>query len=235
MPTRNRSQVTIAMPSRAKNPRGFTHRVLVADALAASRAGIRAAMAPHGFAVAAEAADLDSAVQAARDEGPDVCLLSLALSEDAIGAVRAVREAAPDMSIVALADEESEEEALAILAAGASGYLPRAGALKRLPAVLNAAIEGQAVAPTAIMNRIAKRAEHERRDALWRGRPRTALSPRERQVLEGLREGKTTAEIAVALGVSAVTVRRYVSGVLRKAGVTSREALGEMLSGRDVS
>src|SRR6476469_1195211 len=102
MPTSELAKKAIRMSARAKTPRGFTHRVLVADALAASRAGIRAAMAPHGFAVAAEAADLDGAVEAVRSERPDVCLLSLALSEDVIEAVRAIREAAPDTSIIAL-------------------------------------------------------------------------------------------------------------------------------------
>jgi DNA-binding NarL/FixJ family response regulator len=86
------------------------------------------------------------------------------------------------------------------------------------------------------MVRLARRAQRERRDPSWRNRSRTVFSPRERQVLEGLRAGEGTTEIAERLGVSPVTVRRYVSGVLRKAGVPSREAFKrQVLGDREVS
>ena len=235
MPTQVVNTVTTHMSPRAKNPGGSTYRVLVADAFAASRAGVRAAISPHGFTIAAEAADLDDALKAAAREQPDVCLLSLGLGEGAADAVRALAEAAPNTRVIALADNDSDDEAAAVLAAGASGYLSRAGAIERLPSMLAAVVQGQTVVPAQLMVRLAKRALHERRRPQWWTRPRTALSPRERQVLEGLRAGKTNADIAVELGVSAVTVRRDVSGVLRKASVDSREALGDMLSGGDAS
>ncbi len=221
------------MPARPKPAGRFTHRVLVADAFAASRAGVRAAMAPHGYAVAAEAADASGAVEAARSERPDACLVSLTLPGGGLDAIRTISEDVPGTRIVALADEESEDDAVAALAAGACGFLVRAGALERLPAMLAAALDGNALVSANLMARLAERAQRERRDTVWRTRPRATFSPRERQVLEGLRAGQTTTEIAVALGLSAVTVRRYISGVLRKAGVSSREELGELLGTRD--
>ena len=199
------------MSARAKTSGGFTHRVLVADAYAASRAGIRAAMAPYGFAVAAEAADVRGALEAAEREQPDVCLVSLSLQGSGPHTIRAVAQVAPAASIVALADDDAtDHEAIAALAAGASGFLRRADALERLPGMLAAALDGHAVVPAPLMTRLAERAQYERRSTLWRDRPRTTLSPRERQVLEGLRTGKSTAEIAIELGVSAVTVRLRV-------------------------
>jgi DNA-binding NarL/FixJ family response regulator len=223
------------MPARPKPSGGFTHRVLVADAYATSRAGIRAAMAPYGYAVAAEAADMAGAIDAARRERPDVCLVSLTLPGGGVDAIRAIAEDAPGIRIVALGDDDSDDDAVAALAAGAIGFLVRASALERLPATLAAAIDGQALVPATLMARLAQRAERERRDALWRTRPRTTFSPRERQVLEGLRAGGSTTDIAVALGLSAVTVRRYVSLALRKAGVSNRVELVEMLRAREDS
>jgi two-component system nitrate/nitrite response regulator NarL len=223
------------MTTRPKKTVGFTHRVLVGDSYAASRAGIRAAIAMHGYAVAAEAADARGAIEAAARETPDVCLISLSLPGDGVAAIRAIAAAVPGSRIIALADDESEDEAVAALSAGASGLLVRAGALERLPAMLAAALDGQALVAAPLMARIAQRAERERRNPLWSTRPRTTLSPRERQVLEGLRAGQSTADIALSLGLSAVTIRRYVSGVLRKAGVSSRDELSEMLGEREAS
>ena len=204
-------------------------RVLVADALAATRAGIRAAVAP--LDVVAEAEDAPGAVQAAVRERPDVALLSLSL-RGAVGAIGSIVEAVPSCRVLALAEDESDEDAISAMAAGATGFVVRAEALEHLPEVLAAALNGHALVSAPLLVRIAERAQRERRDALWRSRPRTTLSPRERQVLEALRKGASTADIALALGLSEVTVRRYVSGVLRKAGVPNREALSHILSGR---
>lgn len=201
--------------------------MLVADEFAASRAGIRAAIHPH--LVVAEAADGHHALDAATRERPDVALMSLSLPGGALDTIRAIVKAVPGSRIVVLGDEDAGDAVVSALAAGAAGFLPRAHALERLPAVLTATTEGYALVPASLLRTVAERAERERRDALWHNRPRATFSRRERQVLEALREGASTADIAVALGLSAVTVRRYVSGVLRKAGVPNRDALSEML------
>jgi DNA-binding NarL/FixJ family response regulator len=225
------------MEKRITRSNGPTRRrVLVADSFAASRAGIRAAIAPHGYAVAGEAADARGAVEAAERERPDASLVSLALPGGGVEAIRGIAAAVPGSPIIALAEEgEADESAVRAMAAGATGLVSRADALERLPTVLATALDGYALVPGRVLTRMAERAERERRDALWRDRPRAAFSPRERQVLEALRAGASTADIAIELGLSAVTVRRYVSGVLRKVGVSDRDALTDMLDGREAS
>jgi DNA-binding NarL/FixJ family response regulator len=208
-------------------------RVLVADGFAATRAGIRAAIAPHE--VVAEAADARGALDAAARVRPDIALVALSLPGGGVEVVRSLVDAAPGSSIVALAEDESDDDAVSALAAGAIALVARADALERLPELLAGSLDGYALIPAALLARVAARAERERRDHLWRDRPRAAFSPRERQVLEALRDGASTADIALELGLSAVTVRRYVSGVLRKAGLPDREALGEMLASRDAT
>jgi len=202
--------------------------VLVADSYAATRAGVRAAVAPHE--VVAEAADARGAVELAARERPDVAIVALSLPGGGVDAIRAMLDTAPGCQVVALAEDESDDDAVAALAAGAVALVTRGDALERLPHVLAAPLDGYALIPAELLARVAERAERERRGALWRDRPRATFSPRERQVLEALRDGASTADIAVELGLSAVTVRRYVSGVLRKTGVPDREALGKLLA-----
>ena len=204
-------------------------RVLVADAFAATRAGIRAAIAP--LEVVADAADARGAVDAAISERPDVVLLSLSLKR-AVEAIGSIVEAVPDCRVLALVEHDADEDAISAMAAGATGFVVRADAVEHLPEVVAAALNGHALVSAPMLVRIAERAQRERRDALWRSRPRTTLSPRERQVLEALRKGASTADIALSLGLSEVTVRRYVSGVLRKAGLPNRAALSDVLGGR---
>jgi NarL family two-component system response regulator LiaR len=223
------------METRATRAGSVTTSVLVADASAATRAGVRAAIEPLGFAVAAEAADARGAVEGARSARPDVCLLALDLPGDCLEAVRAILDDAPGARVVVLADDDDDARLVPALAAGATGYTVRAGAVERLPEVLSAAVGGYAHVVAGVLTRLAEQAQRERRSELWRTQPRAPLSPRERQVLEALREGASTLEIATRLGLSAVTVRRYVSGVVRKAGVPDRDALRAMLRDRQAS
>jgi DNA-binding NarL/FixJ family response regulator len=204
--------------------------VLVAEAIAARRAGIRAAIAPHGYAVAGEAADARGAVETAARERPDASLVSLSLPGGGVEAIRGIVEAVPGGPLIALVDGDcADDDAVRALAAGATALVSRAEARRQLPMVLAAAFDGYALLPGQVLARLAERAERERRDVAWRDRPRATFSSRERQVLDALRAGASTAEIAIELGLSAVTVRRYVSGVLRKMGARDRDALNEML------
>jgi two-component system nitrate/nitrite response regulator NarL len=224
------------METGTKRPNESTRRrVLVADAYAATRAGIRAAIAPYGYAIAGEAADARGAVEAAARERPDAALVSLSLPGGGVETIRAIAKSVPDSPLLAFGEDDFDDDAVSALAAGACGLVSREDALERLPTILDAAFDGYAFVPSALLARVAERAERERRGALWRDRPRAAFSPRERQVLDALRRGASTADIAIQLGLSAVTVRRYVSGVLHKVGVPDRHALSELLEGREAS
>ncbi len=227
--------MTHVLPSTAATQPEARARVLVADPYAASRAGLRAALEPHGLLVTAQAADLRGALDAARAERPDLIVLAATLPGGDAGTIAAIREAAPGAAVVVLGEDSEEDAVVAAATAGAVGFVPRSDALAQLPRVLRLALDGYSALPSARLTAIADRASRERRRADWHGKPRPPLSPREREVLHALSDGASTREIAERLGVSPITVRRYVSGAVRKSGTSSRAGLRELVAERRAS
>ena len=209
-----------------------TASVVLADDQVATRAGIRRAIEPCGFRVVAEAGDAAQAVSAAVQMCPDVCVVSRALPGDGIEAARRITHAVPDTRIVILTATESREELFQALTAGADGYLSFTISPARLPHALAGVLNGEAALPRAMTSDLV-RAFRER----GRGRRPTVsvdgrvveLTDREYEVAQRLRARERTAEIALALGISDVTVRRHVSSLLRRIGASDRRALVAML------
>jgi len=199
--------------------------LVVADAYAAARAGVRAAVEPYGFQVVAEAGDAAGAVEAVERTRPNLCLLAVDLPGGGLDATRRIAEKLPETAVVVLGSPSSEDLTDAV-EAGASGYLPRTTAPERLPDALNAALDGYVSLPLRLLTRIVERGERATTRAVaLPGMPAVRLTPREQQVLEGMLQDEPNAEIAERLGISPVTVRRYASDVIRKTGVKDRAAL----------
>ena len=199
--------------------------VVLADAPVAARAGVRAAVEPQGFTVVGEAGDADAAIAVALEERPRVCIVASDLPGGGLDAARAISQQLPDTVIVVLGKTATAEGLSAAVEAGASAYLPRRSAAARLPDVLNSALAGYVSLPLQLVAGIVTRTGRVGGHPTLAGIPATRFTQRERQVLEGLLSGATTAEIAARLEISSVTVRRYVSQILNKTGVSDRDAL----------
>ena len=102
--------------------------------------------------------------------------------------------------------------------AGAIGYVPEALGAERLRGIVRAAGEHEAVIPRSMVLELLL-------ELRGRGNGADALTSRESQVLGMLRRGHSTAEIADRLVIAPVTVRRHISGLVRKLGVESRAQL----------
>jgi DNA-binding NarL/FixJ family response regulator len=205
-------------------------RVLIADDHTPTRSGVRAALEGHGFEVCAEAEDADGALEAARRERPDVCLLSIRMPGSGIAAAARIHAEMPKVAIVMLTVSTSDEDLFDSLRAGAVGYLLKSTDPNRLPHAIKGVLEGEAAVPRALVARLLD-------EFRTRGRRRrlagvAELTGREWDVLERLADGATTAEIAARLSVSPVTVRRHVSALVRKLGVSSREEAVRLLQKR---
>jgi DNA-binding NarL/FixJ family response regulator len=210
-------------------------RLLLADDHPPTRAGIRRSLEAHGFAICAEAADAESAVKAAVDQRPDMCLLEVRMP--AGGGIRAaaeISELVPSTAIVMLTASLDEADLFDALRAGADGYLLKDTDPARLPFALRGVLAGEAALPRTLAARVIEefRSHDGRRRLLLERQHGAKLTAREWQVLEGLRHGVSTAEIAARLSVSPVTVRRHVSEVLRKLRVSSREAAVRLIDRR---
>jgi DNA-binding NarL/FixJ family response regulator len=209
---------------------GAAPRVVLADADAPTRVGIRVALGSAGFDVVAEAADAASAVSAAFDLAPDAAMLAASLPGGGIDAARQIAAQRPGVCLVIVSDLPSGEELVEAVLAGASGYLGRDVSEQRLPTVLRAVLAGEVALPRrhshhlveALRGRDASR-------AIVRSRAGSAVSDREWEVLELLADGASTDEIAHRLRISAVTVRRHISSILAKLGLPDRASAVALL------
>lgn len=201
-------------------------RVLIADDHPPTRAGVRMALEGSGFEIVAEARTGQQAIALATETRPDLCVLDIRMpGGDGVAAVEGISAVLPEAACVMLTSSSDDEHLFAALRAGAVGYLMKDIDPDRLPDALRGALRGEAALPRRLVARLVDefRGRRQRRIALP-GRKAVDLTEREAEVLEGLREGRTTKELADSLGVSPVTVRTYVHTLLKKLRVPDREA-----------
>jgi DNA-binding NarL/FixJ family response regulator len=203
--------------------------IVIADGDAKFRAGVRAALEADGLAVVAEADDAAAAIAFATRLRPDICVLELELPGDGLHAIGRIARTVPSTQIIVLTKSDRPEDVVTAFARGASGYLLKGLTGERLSSTLRAAHRGEpAVSRSLVPHLVAEiRRGSERRVALPSGS--VTLTAREWEVGELLREGHSTAEIAMRLGVSPVTVRRHVGLLVRKLGAPDREVAIETL------
>jgi two-component system, NarL family, nitrate/nitrite response regulator NarL len=209
-----------------------TRRVLLGDDHAPTRAGVRLALEGSEFAVVAEAHDARSAVAAALRDSPDICVLDVRMPCGGIGAAAEIAARLSNVVIVMLTVSRDDEDLFAALRAGAAGYLLKDTPPERLPAALRAAADGEAAMSPVLVARLIdefRSREHRRRVPLLRQRG-VRLTDREWEVLQLLREGRSTADIAKRLAISPVTARRHISAILHKLEVPTRAAAVRLLA-----
>jgi DNA-binding NarL/FixJ family response regulator len=205
-------------------------RVLVADSDVPTRVGLRLALGESGFDVGAEAATAQEAVETALADKFDVALIDVELPGDGIDAARRIAARVPAMRLVLLTRRPTGEELLSAVMAGASGYLGKDISAKRLPDVLRGVLAGEVALPRRYTHHVleALRGRDVRR-ALVAARTNAELTDREWEVLQMLAGEASTTEMARGLGISEVTVRRHVSSLLAKLGVSDRASAAMLL------
>ena len=180
------------------------------------RASVRMAL-DDGSEICGEAGDTEQAIAEARLLQPDVCIVGWDIPGDGVAAIQGILSVAPDTSVVVLSERRDVEDLLAAVRAGAVGYLPGSLDEEQLRRVVRGVAAQEAAVPRAMVRELI----HELRSATAVG----GVTDREAQVLGMLRRGHTTAQIASRLEISPITVRRYISDLMRKLGVESREEL----------
>jgi len=215
--------MSVTAPSRR------THVLIAAERLP-TRVGLRLALEPG--ARCTEAADAESAFDAAVRDRPDVCLLGLDPSPEGLRLVNEIVSKVPSATVILLTSKLDEEEFMAAVRAGASGYLTHSLDPKRLPHVVQGALRGEPAVPRRFVARLLEelRTRERRRSVVLDGKGRIALTAREWEVVDLLLRSASTSEIATELGVAPVTVRRHVGSVERKLGVTTRAEVVALLT-----
>jgi len=206
-------------------------RVLVAGHDSATINGIRIALEDEGIVLCGRVASAAELVDGVARLEPDLCLVDVDLPGGGIVAAAEMRAWRSSVAVVMLASELKEEEFLKAMAVGAIGYLPKSISPKRLPAVVRAVLLGEPAIPrplvAVLMNRL--RGGGTRRHLVVGDGRGVDLTSREWEVLDAMRDGLTTREIAAKLLIADVTVRRHIGAVLKKLHVQSRREALELL------
>ena len=160
---------------------------------------------------------------------PSVLLLDLA-TPDSIPAIRAVRRASPTTRLIALGVDESRDDVITAAEAGVAGFIGVEYSLSEAAAAIVGAARGEASCSPRIAALLLQRMQA---PSVGLQRQVSAVSEsltiREREVLFLLAEGMTNHEIADRLVIGLSTVKTHVHAVLRKLGVTRREAATRLL------
>lgn len=209
-------------------------RVVVADDHPALRRSVRVALEGNGFEICGETDTAAGTIETALRERPDVCLLDIHMPGSGIAAAAEISLRLPETAVVILTVSRNDTDLFDALRAGASGYLLKDMDPARLANALHGVLAGEAALPRALVARVIEefRERGRRRLLPLLGERGVELTSREWEILELLRTGCTTAEIAERLFVSKVTVRRHVSSILRKLRVTDRKSALRLLEER---
>jgi len=201
-------------------------KVLVADAHAPTHARVRHTLERDGgFVICAESTSADQAVDATLAADPDVCLVDVDLPGGGISAVTRMVALRPLTTAIMLAVSSRDSELFDSLRAGASGYLLKDRIDLELADATRRVFAGEASLPGILVARLIEEfRDREGRRVRIADRQAARLTGREWDVLELLREGLSTAEMADRLFVSRTTIRSHVAAVLHKLHVPDRGA-----------
>ncbi|HVM39462.1 MAG TPA: response regulator transcription factor [Acidimicrobiia bacterium] len=202
---------------------GAPRRVFLVDDHHLFRSGVRAELG-DAVEIVGEADEVEAAVEMIGERLPEVVLVDVHMPD---GGGRAVIEAVlarhPDVRFLALSVSDAPEDVIAVVRAGARGYVTKNVTGPELVEAVERVAEGDAVFSPRLAGFVL--------DAFSGGAPVSGdpeldqLSAREREVLRYLARGYTYKEIAGALHISVKTVETHVSAVLRKLQFSNRHEL----------
>jgi DNA-binding NarL/FixJ family response regulator len=200
-------------------------RILIADDHEVARKGIRSLLESHAeWEVCGEARDGREAVEYASQLQPDVFLLDIGMPNlNGLDAARQILAIIPDARILILTVHDSEQVVREVLAAGARGFLLKSDAGRDLVAAVEALQRRRTFFTSSVAQMLLDGYLRPYDDAYTSGRP--VLTPREREVIQLVAEGKTTKEVATVLSLSVKTAETHRTNLMRKLDLHSVAAL----------
>jgi DNA-binding NarL/FixJ family response regulator len=191
-------------------------RILIADDHEVARQGIRALLESHpGWEVCAEAKDGREAVELANNSKPDMALLDIGMPNlNGLDAARQILAMSPAIRILILTMHDAEQVVREVLAAGARGFVLKSDAARDLVAAVDA-LQHQRTFFTTRVTQMALNG-YRRQEKESQPSAKAVLTPREREVIQLLAEGKTSKEVAVALKLSVKTAETHRTNLMRK-------------------
>jgi len=197
-------------------------RVLIVDDHDLARAGLRALLATEpGVSVVGEAANGARALEACRTERPDVVLLDVRMPDmDGLATARALKLAHPHIQVLIVTLHANPEYMLEAFRAGAAGYVLKHASRGELVEAIQRAGRGERLLTQTLLIQTLQQV-----GAMPTPTPVNVadrLTPREREVLRLLAQGRTNRQIGQCLGISPGTAKNHVERILTKLGVSDR-------------
>ena len=211
-------------------------RILIADDHEMVRQGLRKVLEEHpGWMVCGEAATGRQAVAKTCELKPHVLVLDFALPElNGLEVTRQVRAAQPDTEVLILTMHESEQLARELLAAGARGFVFKSDAGRTLVTAIQHLLRHEPYCTSKLPALVQESFQHPPppEAPVVFG---SVLTPREREIIQLIAEGRGSKQVADALGISIKTVDTHRANLMRKLGIHSvselvRYAIREKIS-----
>ena len=200
--------------------------VFLADDHAVVRDGLRVLLeAQPDISVIGDAANGRAAVHLVAQLCPDVVIMDIAMPDlNGIEATQQIREVCPSAQVIILSMHSTTEHIFRALQAGARGYLLKESAGIEVVNAVRAVHAGHRYLSQKISDRLIDDYVRQRQATQTKS-PLARLSPREREVVQLVVEGKSNAEIAGILSLSLKTVETYRSRLMRKLGISDLPSL----------
>lgn len=194
-------------------------KLLLVDDHPLVRDGVRVRLeaVPH-FEVVGEAGDADAALQAARTLSPDLALMDIGMrGMNGIALTEKFAEEFPEIAVLVLSMHDNLEYVRQVIRAGARGYVLKDAPASELVEAIDAVLAGRPFYSAQLAMRMAEQAVMPT--------PVEALTPRERDILEGIAKGYANKRIADELGLSVRTVESHRLNLKRKLGIEGQAEL----------
>ena len=188
-------------------------RVLIADDHALVRAGIRALVEKiEGVVVVAEAGTGSEALKLIKELKPALVLLDITMPDGSgFDVLDHVSKNFPEIRVIVLTVHEAGEYAIRALREGAAGFLPKSAASTELEQAIQTVIRGDKyISDETSRKTVLEYGQRTKRDLL------ATLSPRQREVLRLIAEGRTTKQIAQLLEISVKTVETHRAQLMER-------------------
>jgi DNA-binding NarL/FixJ family response regulator len=201
-------------------------KVLLVDDHGLVREGIKMILErERHFEVVGEATDGRKALAALQKVRPDVILMDISMPNlNGFEAIFQIKRSYPDAKILVLTVHTNEEYVYKSLKAGALGYLVKDSAVSELVGAVKAVAEGKPYLSPSISKGVVDRLTHPGEMA-EEDSPLERLTPREREILQLIGEGKNYHQIADILSISYKTVENHRSNIVQKLNVRERAQL----------